>query len=259
MFALNDIAKGDLLTRSRPAISVVFDVAARHLCSYCFRAADGPPCQSCSRFVTCAECAPLASWHSHECTALMALPASTRDGPDTSMLRMALRYKATLEHGEWCGDSPAATVAKGKEELVLLETLQAMDTTGGRQLPLKQLAALAGLPESTCQMLVHRVRNNAAALTRGGTEAGCALSVYMGYTNHSCSPNTVARIEDDGFVCLTAVKPIPEGEEALICYVDDKLPLDERRAKLAQHYGFTCDCERCKRELRQKLRDRTGR
>ena len=134
MFALDDIAEGEVVARARPALSVVFDTAAKHLCSYCFRPATGPPCSSCSRFATCADCAPLASWHSHECAEFMGLPPDARRGGDTSMLRMLLRYKVTAAHGEWCGDgdSTVACTAEGKEPLALLDTLQAIDTTGGR-------------------------------------------------------------------------------------------------------------------------------
>jgi hypothetical protein len=39
----------------------------------------------------------------------------------------------------------------------------------------------------------------------------------------------------------------PAGEEVTISYIDEELPLVERRAAL-QDYGFVCACERCERE-----------
>merc|ERR1711939_901583 len=102
-------------------------------------------------------------------------------------------------------------------------------------------------------MGIYRTRTNAATLDRGG-KAGCALSVYMGYTNHSCEPNAQATIDDDGFVCLRAIRPIAVGEEVSISYVDLSSNYDERQKVLTEHYGFTCKCGRCKRDLKQKLR-----
>ena len=177
----------------------------------------------------------MAPWHAHECAVFMGLPTEVRQGGDTSMTRMLLRYKAVLDHGEWCGaGGDAACAAAGKEAIGMLETLQAIDTTaGGKHAAIAQLSSITNVPMETCETLIHRVRNNAASLVRklpgapqqpdgAGAQVGCALSVLMGYTNHSCKPNTVATIEEDGFVVLRAVEPIGQGEEALISYIDSR-------------------------------------
>lgn len=140
-FALESIAKDGIVTRARPALSVVFDAAAAKLCSYCFRLAAGVPCQACQRFATCADCAQHANWHGFECAPFMALPPKARQGRDTSTIRMLLRYKATAEHGEWCGEAAVC----GKESFPLLETLQAIDTTSNRLPVIRQLAAVTGV------------------------------------------------------------------------------------------------------------------
>ena len=43
---------------------------------------------------------------------------------------------------------------------------------------------------------------------------------------------------------------IAAGEELLISYVDEELPLEARRAQLLP-YGFLCQCSRCLDEERQ--------
>ncbi|XP_042448796.1 histone-lysine N-methyltransferase ATXR2-like [Zingiber officinale] len=69
--------------------------------------------------------------------------------------------------------------------------------------------------------------------------------------NHSCLPNAKAfkRDEDkDGQAVIIAVRPILEGEEITISYIDEDLPYEERQALLAD-YGFKCMCPRCVEEM----------
>ena len=44
------------------------------------------------------------------------------------------------------------------------------------------------------------------------------------------------------------------GEEVTISYVDQSLPLAQRRSIIKEHYGFECDCARCADEARAELR-----
>jgi hypothetical protein len=125
MFVTEAIKAGEPVVQARPALSVVFDAAATRVCGLCFAssaAASVKPCARCMRFGVCGEClsAGLSEWHEHECDAFCKLPAGAKKG-DTSTLRMLLRYKATTNHGEWCGGQPES---KGKEGLALLQTLQ---------------------------------------------------------------------------------------------------------------------------------------
>jgi hypothetical protein len=288
LFVTEPIAAGEPVVRARPAISVVFDHASTRVCGLCFAVKEVQACVTCRRFAACAECrgAGLDGWHRHECQAFVRLPAGAKKG-DTSTLRMLLRHKATEAHGEWCGASPAG---KGKEELALLKTLQG-DAVGLPPQLLRQLSLLTGVDRPTVEDLIFRTRTNAATLDRGG-KAGCALSVHMGYTNHSCAPNAQATIDDDGFVCLRARQAVDDGQELSISYVDENLGYDERRKTLEEHCeadfgcvrfvapvhallalpvgyglanfvrvlhmvdGFSCSCTRCRAELRQKLRSR---
>uniref|UniRef100_A0A7S1BXH0 SET domain-containing protein n=1 Tax=Corethron hystrix TaxID=216773 RepID=A0A7S1BXH0_9STRA len=113
---------------------------------------------------------------------------------------------------------------------------------------------------------------------------GMALFATACKMNHDCDPNVMVRYvvlesgdfygkEDDGGVVLEAVaiREVAEGEELCISYIDEGpgeddsddededddendrhsssqgMPLGERRAHLF-HYGFYCNCRRCKEE-----------
>jgi len=254
MFCTEARSQGEAIVRVRPAISVVFDAQAPIVCGFCFSAtaaADVQSCKKCARFAVCATCrdAGYGEWHQHECEAFCKLPAGARQGKDTSTLRMLLRHKAVTDHGDWCG---AAAAGAGKEDFALLKTLQANPANVPPQL-LGQLSMLTGVERSTVEELVYQIRTNAATLDRGG-KAGCALCCHMGYTNHDCSPNAQAVIDQQGYVTLSATRPIEAGEEVLISYIDSRQSVDERRLILEQHYGFSCSCAKCKTDLRKKLR-----
>ena len=251
MFVLESVAAGEPVVRARPVLSVVFDHAATRVCGLCFATVGVQPCTQCKRFAACCACSSALAengWHKHECQAFVKLPAAAKRG-ETATLRMLIRHRAVQEHGDWCGTSPHAY---GKESLELMQTLQG-DTTALPPQQLMQLSRLTGVELATVRDLIYRIRTNAASLDRGG-KAGCALSVYMGYTNHSCRPNAQATIDGDGFVCLCAVQQIDAGSEMTISYVDTNCTYDERRKILLEHYGFTCRCARCRSELKNKLR-----
>jgi len=74
--------------------------------------------------------------------------------------------------------------------------------------------------------------------------------------NHSCEPNAAFDLswsaEHATVVnCVSALKPIREGDEVCISYLPMRLalPVEERCKQLQKHWGFQCDCARCLAEL----------
>merc|ERR1719473_265423 len=106
--------------------------------------------------------------------------------------------------------------------------------------------------------LVQQVRTNACQVSRGTPpqRAGCALSVLMGWHNHSCSPNAASVVGPSGEVSITALKDIAPGEEVLISYTDVSEGYETRRKTLLEHYGFECKCTRCTDEQKAELKAR---
>ncbi len=343
VFALNALAKGELVAAAAPALSVVFDSSATKVCSFCFAAppagactesevtlrasesgsygividdfaptgasepeaivtglsketsnreavrlgdrivgvagartrgkdavvpalleaakagaeSDGVRarisrpallvCQGCGRMACCASCVGKGrmAWHAYECKVCQALPAGASKG-ESSTIRMLLRYKvSTLDSpGEWADD---------KEPISLLPTLQgnAADVPPDA---LQQLSRLSGVPVADTAKLIFQIRTNACEVVRAGAKAGCALSVLMGWHNHSCEPNAEAAVDDDGAIAIRALAEIRQGDEICISYVDRSKGYEERQAALAQHYGFECRCARCLAERRVALK-----
>lgn len=80
--------------------------------------------------------------------------------------------------------------------------------------------------------------------------AGNDVGIFprMARLNHGCSSafNVVySWREREGGIVVHALKSIPKGEELLTTYTNTKRPRDERRAFLAERYGFQCGCRVC--------------
>lgn len=76
---------------------------------------------------------------------------------------------------------------------------------------------------------------------------GTAFYPLQSCMNHSCCPNAHAfkRDEDrDGQAAIITLKPIRNGEEVTVSYIDEDLPFEDRQALLAD-YGFKCRCNAC--------------
>jgi len=94
---------------------------------------------------------------------------------------------------------------------------------------------------------------------------GFAIYPTLAMTNHECLPNC-ARFDDfDGtdrtglfphsqappnnmLLQLRTLHALPQGEELLLGYFPLDWDLEERRERLAQDYGFECNCGRCQLE-----------
>ncbi|KAK3902721.1 hypothetical protein C8A05DRAFT_43902 [Staphylotrichum tortipilum] len=76
---------------------------------------------------------------------------------------------------------------------------------------------------------------------------GIFLDPGLAMINHSCVPNAFIGF-DKRTAVLRAARPIEEGEEITISYIDNNLPRAARHEAL-RLYHFTCDCLRCKDDL----------
>ncbi|AEO65402.1 uncharacterized protein THITE_68287 [Thermothielavioides terrestris NRRL 8126] len=77
--------------------------------------------------------------------------------------------------------------------------------------------------------------------------SGIFLDVGLAMVNHSCVPNAFIGF-DRRTAVLRAERPIQEGEEITISYIDNALPKSARQEAL-RLYHFRCDCPRCRDDL----------
>jgi hypothetical protein len=94
-----------------------------------------------------------------------------------------------------------------------------------------------------------RINSNSHAVHDPTGEVNHTIGVGMfpmvAMLNHSCSPNAVYVTGQNGDMFVRCVKPINEGEEICVSYVDLFSPKWERRGVLLSTKYFWCECCRC--------------
>ncbi|GMH53923.1 hypothetical protein TL16_g01565 [Triparma laevis f. inornata] len=90
------------------------------------------------------------------------------------------------------------------------------------------------------------------------SEPNCSmLCSILCRINHSCEPNaTYSYRADFKKSVLVALKPIQEGEEIFVSYIDCWFSRDERLARLKDNFCFDCDCVRCAEDRYDNITDR---
>ncbi|KAI9473471.1 MAG: hypothetical protein EXX96DRAFT_307310 [Benjaminiella poitrasii] len=73
------------------------------------------------------------------------------------------------------------------------------------------------------------------------------------YFNHSCDANVI-KIRDGRNMKFIAKRMIEKDEEACISYGNVEDDVENRRARLLEHYHFLCHCTRCVQEDEQRKR-----
>lgn len=94
---------------------------------------------------------------------------------------------------------------------------------------------------------------NSVSVTMDSTQqnVGAGLYILSSFYNHSCVPNTRSSYPENNTWHVYASKPIDAGQEIFISYVDHMKgkTVETRRQHLYNHYGFWCECPRCRLEL----------
>ena len=112
-----------------------------------------------------------------------------------------------------------------------------------------------GSPPEDCkrdlQELLARYKCNAVlthseSLGNAGRRIPSAAALYQAGSifNHSCAPNCAATYEES-LLSIRTIRPVKEGEELTVSYVDESATTVQRRAELWRRYRFFCCCRRC--------------
>lgn len=89
-----------------------------------------------------------------------------------------------------------------------------------------------------------------AIFQTNAVSAGDAVGIFprMARLNHGCAGSFNSMYtwrEDEGVLVVHALKNISKGQELLTTYFNTKQPKAQRRAYLAERYGFECKCSVC--------------
>lgn len=93
--------------------------------------------------------------------------------------------------------------------------------------------------------LLARLDCNAFTITDGDAKVlGIGLFLGAVSANHACDPNC-HQVFEGSSIRLRALRPIVQGEELTIGYIDISNTRDVRQDTLLKGYGFECTCSRC--------------
>ena len=85
---------------------------------------------------------------------------------------------------------------------------------------------------------------------------GVGLFPLVALCNHSCDPNCIYfQGPEEGSMIVRTLRPVKNGEELCVSYIDGMLPRKQRRSILQETKGFLCSCARCSAELNESSKD----
>ncbi|KAL2269747.1 hypothetical protein VTJ83DRAFT_1931 [Remersonia thermophila] len=284
LHATRPFSPGDVIaTFSDPLLALPDGATMRTTCNYCLRVPsplqppsqqpgdgkqEGDPskqlraCTACKAAVYCGPGCQRAHWkavHKAECKMFARvreqagkewLPTSVRaaaqvlmrlKGGDKAMLE-AFGTGGDGEDGEGHGLKGNAERFRAYEEAwrdIELQAAAAAVYSG----MLDKEEVLAQAREILCKIQTNAFNRSDADAGMGGI----FLDPGLAMVNHSCVPNAFIGF-DKRTATLRAERPIEEGQEITISYVDYTLPRAARHEALRQ-YHFQCACPRCADDL----------
>ncbi|KAK9376597.1 uncharacterized protein V1513DRAFT_474277 [Lipomyces chichibuensis] len=197
-------------------------------------------CGKCRSTYYCSQECQLQDWkayHKRECKILASLARKVPPSPVVLLMRILTMdgdkrdrfYKAMENLMSHIDD-------RGKMEdfatLVLMS--KGAKEYSGTKLPL----------DAVVEMLCKVMTNSASIPNPSYDTVGMMFDPVISLINHSCDPNAVL-VFNKNVLLVRVVRPIKKGEEILITYTDNTMPMPHRKEQLRTRYFFDCQCTAC--------------
>uniref|UniRef100_A0A8C4DLR6 [histone H3]-lysine(4) N-trimethyltransferase n=1 Tax=Dicentrarchus labrax TaxID=13489 RepID=A0A8C4DLR6_DICLA len=257
------IKRGELVYSAEPLAGCVSNKVARDVCHHCFtRRETLLRCSQCKMARYCNSTCQKQAWsgHKRECKCLQSL----RPRIPTDSVRLAARLIFAML-------SPSKS---SSEDLYSLEEHESHLSSMSEQKKqgLSQLASMLelylqqGVPDHAQEMtsalppscreplsLIAKVTCNCFTISDGELqEIGVGLYPSLSLLNHDCRPNCVMVFEGTKLQ-LRAVQDINPEEELTISYIETLSLTEDRQRQLEDQYHFTCHCQNCDSQDKDRL------
>ncbi|KAJ3304969.1 hypothetical protein HDV03_002199 [Kappamyces sp. JEL0829] len=212
-------------------------------------------CQDCGRqaFWCSVECKGLDRNHAQTCSYLRAVSLSGIAGAasvDFNLMRLLVHVMAASVSA-----NPSGTPYSCVESLVSNQKSFTKEFVAAVEIACADLGAslrateLGHFSVKDMVKLVCKINSNSHAvhdpLQITSSAIGVGLFPLTAMLNHSCQPNAVYATGDEGQMVVKSIRPIAEGEQVFVSYVDLFAPRWERRGVLLTTKFFWCECQRC--------------
>ncbi|KAJ3371772.1 hypothetical protein GGF31_002751 [Allomyces arbusculus] len=241
-------AVGDLLWRENPVVALPFVEEADRECAWCFGSAapNGKllRCTACVAVMYCSRDCQRRDWplHKHECPHLK----TKRDYP------VAVRFFARMMRLR----EAKATTPTGHDWWSLVEELHwaplehaEAENMARAIFAAAKIVSRDTLPSPSAAMQFMSILQTNGLTTHHTSDLARkadGLYVATSMANHACDPNAIC-VFSGRSVAVRCLRPIAEGDEVTINYVDVCQPEPDRQKDL-KHFHFTCECALCVRE-----------
>ncbi|KNG85894.1 SET and MYND domain protein [Aspergillus nomiae NRRL 13137] len=255
LFASNTIKIGeDVLHITSPFVAVLDTPRLSDTCSGCFgnkpvhHGGSLKNCTGCKVVKYCDKECQRKDWkfaHAHECAIFKNLNPRILPSNARALLRMIVRSERQKYTNE---------------ELELFSQLETHISEIRDQSPeqwerialsSKAVKAYSGtdMKEETISAFGAKLELNSFNLTSIVSDRmGLYLHPYAALINHSCNYNAAVGFDGDNLY-IKATRPIQQGEQIFISYVDATNPVRLRRSELRERYYFDCQCAKCAKDL----------
>ncbi|KAK0140529.1 N-lysine methyltransferase SMYD2-A [Merluccius polli] len=247
---------GDLIF-SCPAYSCVLSAKERgSYCEYCFNRKEGlARCGKCKKACYCNATCQRADWAMHklECSAMVAFGPNWCPSETVRLVARILAVRKTQKEKH------------PSEKLMLIGEMQThVEDVDNARREMNE-ADIAGLhrfyskhldfpDHSALLALFSQVACNGFTVEDEElSHMGTAVYPDVALINHSCLPSVIVTFKGTTAE-VRAVTPMKRGDEVLISYIDILYPTDDRNSRLRDSYYFTCDCQECRTQSKDKAK-----
>ncbi|RAH47039.1 S-adenosylmethionine-dependent methyltransferase [Aspergillus brunneoviolaceus CBS 621.78] len=252
LFAATDIGPGqDVLHISTPFVAVLDTHQLGDICSGCLgrrqlenddRRLKG--CTGCQVVKYCDRTCQAKDWkfaHSLECAIFQKLRPRILPINARAVLRMALRSERQKY--------PPQEVELFRQLETHIKDIREENPAQWQRISIssKAVKAYSGveMKEEVISAYGAKLELNSFNLTNALYDRiGLYLHPYAALMNHSCDYNAVVGFDGDELY-VKAIRPIAQGDQIFISYVDTTNPRPLRQKELRERYYFRCRCTRC--------------
>ncbi|XP_028252725.1 N-lysine methyltransferase SMYD2-B [Parambassis ranga] len=247
---------GELLFSS-PAYSYVLSVKERgYYCEFCFTGKKGlAKCGKCKKAFYCNVKCQKGDWAMHklECSAMTAFGENWCPSDISRLVARILakkkmqKEKCVSEKILLIGDMQSHVEDEDNEKREMCEA----DIAGLYRFYSKHLE----MPDHKDLLtLFSQVACNGFTIEDDElSHLGTAVYPDVALINHSCLPTVIVTYKGTSAE-IRAVQDMKPGDEVLISYIDLLYPTEDRNNRLRECYYFTCNCQECKSQSKDKAK-----
>ncbi|KAJ0976043.1 hypothetical protein J5N97_018008 [Dioscorea zingiberensis] len=254
-----DFSPGDVIFYQEPYASTPSKLHGSSVCDGCFASGNLRKCSACHIAWYCGNVCQRSEWRVHqlECQALAGLGEDRRKMLTPSIrliVKLLLRRKLQAEQ--------VIPITPTDNYHLLDALISHISDIDEKQLVL--YAQMANLVKLVLPYLDINVKEVAQIFSKIACNAhticdselrplGTGLYPVISTINHSCVPNSVLVFEGRSAV-VRAVKPIAEGTEVFISYIETAATTSTRQKDLKQYF-FSCRCPHCIKNSDEELHE----